>query len=201
MLFGKQKSQASGPSTIMKLSSLREQRTGQPDLVHRKASRGTPTPSPSLGTLTGKAEVQETGLSCQCWTPSPSPVPGFFWRALMHAHCLHWTEAIFKNYSKFWPLFTLPNGSIHCSIWRVNDSHPWTSPMACWLLFLRPHLKCTHWSYSRVGEITSSPTSQRFQSLTNFHYGATPPQASPNWNVQQFWKQKEFVASLKRGFS
>lgn len=62
MLLGKQKSQASGPSTIMKSSSLREQRTGQPDLGHRKASRGAPTPSPPLGTLTGKAEVQETRL-------------------------------------------------------------------------------------------------------------------------------------------
>lgn len=88
----------------------------QVDLGHRKASRGPPLLPHHWEHSQKKPRCRRQGLLCQCWTPPPSPVPGIFWRALMHAHCLYRTEAIFKNYSETRPLFTLPNGGIHCSI-------------------------------------------------------------------------------------
>lgn len=60
MLFGKPKGQASGPSTIMKSSFLREQRTEQPDLEAEENFPGGPSAPEwdQWGALMGKAEVQ-----------------------------------------------------------------------------------------------------------------------------------------------
>lgn len=100
-------------------------------------------------------------------------------------------------------IFTLLNGNIKSWIWFYPENE-WFLPLK------RPHclfnccsywshLKCTHCSHSQVGEVTSPSISQRFQSLANFHYGETPPQASPIRIFSSFENRRNLLPALSEG--
>ena len=63
-----------------------------------------------------------------------------FFSAWIFLEGLNQAEAIFQNYRETWPIFTLPNGGIKCSIWSVSDSHPWNFPMACLIVVPTSHI-------------------------------------------------------------